>query len=255
MASNFGNRGIGQYLYSRIINIVSKELRRILLALLKKYPDRITSVIYNLLAQEPSIDMEAPTEIKRGLLILNKAKKFKRVASKRTIKLCAKSGDRFVEKDRVPHLLFYGPFGTGKTTTILAFARKLYGSTSFELKLNASDDQWSDMQARNALRRSIVLNALNCNISLDGISALQRIDNGDMRKALNGLQVCHVAYNYIDETVVYKCTGNPEPEDIKYIVLKMNLIQHILVIKARKSFALQDIVAEVHKYLNNFEMP
>ncbi|RHZ76520.1 hypothetical protein Glove_196g62 [Diversispora epigaea] len=36
--------------------------------------------------------------------------------------------------------------------------------------------------------------------------------------ALNVLQACHAAYNYIDETVVYKCAGNLETKDIKYIV-------------------------------------
>jgi replication factor C subunit 3/5 len=35
--------------------------------------------------------------------------------------------DRFIEKNRLPHLLFYGPPGTGKTSTILAVARRIYG--------------------------------------------------------------------------------------------------------------------------------
>ena len=36
--------------------------------------------------------------------------------------------DQFIAKNRVPHLLFYGPPGTGKTSTILAVARKIYGT-------------------------------------------------------------------------------------------------------------------------------
>ncbi|TRM65636.1 P-loop containing nucleoside triphosphate hydrolase protein [Schizophyllum amplum] len=35
--------------------------------------------------------------------------------------------DKFIEKNRLPHLLFYGPPGTGKTSTILAVARRIYG--------------------------------------------------------------------------------------------------------------------------------
>jgi len=35
---------------------------------------------------------------------------------------------RFIDEKRLPHLLFYGPPGTGKTSTILACARRLYGS-------------------------------------------------------------------------------------------------------------------------------
>jgi len=35
--------------------------------------------------------------------------------------------EKFIEKNRLPHLLFYGPPGTGKTSTILAVARQIYG--------------------------------------------------------------------------------------------------------------------------------
>lgn len=35
---------------------------------------------------------------------------------------------KFVDENRVPHLLFYGPAGTGKTSTILALARRMYGA-------------------------------------------------------------------------------------------------------------------------------
>jgi DNA polymerase III delta prime subunit len=38
--------------------------------------------------------------------------------------------DQFIAKSRVPHLLFYGPPGTGKTSTILAVARKVYGTNA-----------------------------------------------------------------------------------------------------------------------------
>merc|ERR1711939_840682 len=48
------------------------------------------------------------------------------------------------------HLLFYGPPGTGKTSTILAVAKKLYGSSVGAmrnncLELNASDDRGIDV--------------------------------------------------------------------------------------------------------------
>ncbi|GAA6020175.1 hypothetical protein JCM8202_002563 [Rhodotorula sphaerocarpa] len=57
--------------------------------------------------------------------------------------------DQFISKNRVPHLLFYGPPGTGKTSTILAVARKIYGSGALLrnncLELNASDDRGIDV--------------------------------------------------------------------------------------------------------------
>lgn len=49
----------------------------------------------------------------------------------------------FVKDRNLPHLLFVGPAGTGKTTSILALARDLYGPAyrSFILELNASDER------------------------------------------------------------------------------------------------------------------
>lgn len=44
----------------------------------------------------------------------------------------------------IPHLLFYGNPGTGKTTTILAFCKELFGPTNYNnrvLELNASNDR------------------------------------------------------------------------------------------------------------------
>lgn len=45
---------------------------------------------------------------------------------KATLKCCLV--EKFIEKNRLPHLLFYGPPGTGKTSTILAVARRIYGN-------------------------------------------------------------------------------------------------------------------------------
>ncbi|EJD07533.1 P-loop containing nucleoside triphosphate hydrolase protein [Fomitiporia mediterranea MF3/22] len=55
--------------------------------------------------------------------------------------------EKFIEKNRLPHLLFYGPPGTGKTSTILAVARRIYGPDYRKqiLELNASDDRGIDV--------------------------------------------------------------------------------------------------------------
>ncbi|KAG5436973.1 hypothetical protein PCANB_001247 [Pneumocystis canis] len=55
--------------------------------------------------------------------------------------------EKFIKKNRVPHLLFYGPPGTGKTSTILACAKKIYGSKFRKqlLELNASDERGIDV--------------------------------------------------------------------------------------------------------------
>ncbi len=49
----------------------------------------------------------------------------------------------FVKERNLPHLLFVGPAGVGKTTSILALSRDLYGSgyQSYIMELNASDER------------------------------------------------------------------------------------------------------------------
>jgi replication factor C subunit 2/4 len=55
----------------------------------------------------------------------------------KTLKTIVETGD-------MPHLLFHGPPGTGKTTTVLALANELFGQHKMKdrvLELNASDDR------------------------------------------------------------------------------------------------------------------
>ena len=49
--------------------------------------------------------------------------------------------NKFADGGQLPHLLFHGPPGTGKTSTILALAKELYGLnfSNMVLELNASD--------------------------------------------------------------------------------------------------------------------
>ncbi|MFB6086322.1 MAG: replication factor C small subunit [Halodesulfurarchaeum sp.] len=53
----------------------------------------------------------------------------------------------YVERDDLPHLLFAGPAGTGKTATSQAIAKELYGEDWQEnfLELNASDERGIDV--------------------------------------------------------------------------------------------------------------
>lgn len=60
---------------------------------------------------------------------------------------------RLVDNNNIPHLLFYGPAGTGKTSTVQALARYIFsGRTKGNvLEMNASDDRGIDT-VRNQIK-------------------------------------------------------------------------------------------------------
>lgn len=53
----------------------------------------------------------------------------------------------YVEKESLPHMLFSGPPGLGKTTSALCLAKDLYGDTWKDnfLELNSSDERGIDV--------------------------------------------------------------------------------------------------------------
>ncbi|PNY06385.1 replication factor C subunit 5-like protein [Trifolium pratense] len=94
-----------------------------------------------------------------------------------------------------------------------------------------------------------------------GLSALVRLSNGDMRKALNILQSTHMASPKITEEAVYLCTGNPLPKDIEQISYWLlneqysDSFKRIHDMKTRKGLALIDIVREVTMFVFKIKMP
>jgi len=203
----------------------------------------------------------------------------------------------YINQQDLPHLLFAGPAGTGKTTSAIAIAKEIYGDDWQEnfLELNASDQRGIDVvrdriksfarasfggydhriifldeadaltdAAQSALRRTMeqfsdnTRFVLSCNYSSqiidpiqsrcavfrfsplgdeavaeqieaiaeaegieitdEGMDALVYAADGDMRKAINGLQAAAVMGGTVDEEAVYTITSTARPEEIREMV-------------------------------------
>ncbi|XP_045172468.1 replication factor C subunit 5-like [Mercenaria mercenaria] len=99
------------------------------------------------------------------------------------------------------------------------------------------------------------------NITPDGKKAVVTLANGDMRKSLNILQSCFMAYDEISEDCVYMCVGHPlrkDIENIMYWILNENFTtayNNLMNLKTAKGLALQDILTEVHEYVHKVDLP
>ncbi|KAH9248339.1 hypothetical protein BASA81_014013 [Batrachochytrium salamandrivorans] len=94
--------------------------------------------------KKPDLEAELPTSRKLPLIEKYRPATLDDVVAQDDI---IQTITKLMDKKALPHLLLYGPPGTGKTSTILALARKLFGTnqlSSMVLELNASDSRGID---------------------------------------------------------------------------------------------------------------
>lgn len=95
----------------------------------------------------------------------------------------------------------------------------------------------------------------------DGEKALIALAHGDMRKVLNILQSCAMAFDVVNEDNVYTCVGHPLKSDITNMVNWMLnesfslAYKNILELKTLKGLSLQDIITETHLFVHRLDLP
>lgn len=247
----------------------------------------------------------------------------------------------YVKTKNVPHLLFAGPAGTGKTTCALALTKELYGSNwrqNFN-ELNASDERGIGIirgkikdfartapigkadfkiifldeadsltnDAQSALRRTIEKYSHICRfilsvnysskiiepiqsrctvfrfhpiksadikkymqkiakiekleITSDGLETLIFISQGDMRKAINVLQVGASVKKKITAELLYETTSTAKPEDVKNLIntalggnfmAARNQLYDLLI---KYGLSGEDIIKQIHKGIFDLTIP
>jgi replication factor C small subunit len=247
----------------------------------------------------------------------------------------------YAETGNLPHLLFAGPAGTGKTSCALAMSRQLFGEGWRQnfLELNASDERGIDVvrgkikefartspiggegfkiifldeadaltsDAQAALRRTmekysrICRFVLSCNysskiidpiqsrcavfrfrplpkeaimnylamiaenegakITEEALEALVHVSQGDMRKAVNSLQVAASLGENITIEVVYRTTGTARPEEVKSLLetaLSGDFIEARTIldeIMITYGISGQDIIKQIHRTFFDLSIP
>lgn len=137
---------------------------------------------------------------------------------------------KLISKNRLPHLLFCGPPGTGKTSTILACAREMYGDAykTMVLELNASDDRGinvvRDQIKSFASTRRLFSSGVKL-IVLDEADAMTNAAQMALRRVVekyaSNARFCFIC-NYVNRIIPAlqsRCTrfrfGPVAPEDVK----------------------------------------
>ena len=111
------------------------------------------------------------------------------------------------------------------------------------------------------LRLDDVVSREGVKIEPSGMNAVIKLAGGDMRKCLNVMQACHLAYDVVDENTVYACTGKPLPSDVKRVLdvlLNSGFKEATMVIgniMVDKGISLSDLVTNLHDLVLLLQCP
>jgi len=98
------------------------------------------------------------------------------------------------------------------------------------------------------------------NVGEEALDAVILLAEGDMRKCLNVLQACHMAYDEVTVANVYLCTGKPLPDDIDKIMdMMMNspmreCVEYCNRYAYEHGMALLDILLALSEKVRSFDL-
>ena len=247
----------------------------------------------------------------------------------------------YAKTGNLPHLLFAGPAGTGKTTCAIALARDMFGENWRQnyFELNSSDERGIDTvrtkvkeiarlapfggtnfkiifldeadnltaDAQAALRRTMetysktsrfilsanyssrliepiqsrtavfrfrplkpeaiaeyigrIAKAEKVKITDDGMEALVYVAEGDMRRAVNALQVAASLGSTVDAEVLYKVSSTVRPEEVKALIEKALQGEFLRAREALDKLLIEyglsgeDIVRQLHRTVFDLNIP
>ncbi|KAF4710572.1 Replication factor C (RF-C) subunit [Perkinsus olseni] len=100
-------------------------------------------------------------------------------------------------------------------------------------------------------------------ITEDGMSALLKTGEGDMRKVLNTLQSCTMSYpgQMVDARVIHKVAGLPQPASIDRLETALcNLpvkecMEAVEDLRVKQGYSVTDLLHEVHDRMIRVDMP
>ena len=247
----------------------------------------------------------------------------------------------YAKTKNVPHLIFAGPAGTGKTTSAIALSKEIFGDTwkqNFN-ELNASDERGIGIirgkiknfartapmgkaqfkiifldeadslttDAQSALRRTIekythicrfvlsvnysskiiepiqsrcavfrftpikaddikkymrkIASSEKLEITADGLETLIFISRGDLRKAINTLQVGASVNKKITAELLYETSTTAKPEDVKSLIntalsgnftAARNQLYDLLI---QYGLSGEDIIKQIHQSIFDLAIP
>src|SRR3989454_1130845 len=169
----------------------------------------------------------------------------------------------YAKEGNLPHLLFAGPAGTGKTTCAIALARDMFGENWRQnyYELNSSDERGIETVRTKVKEIARIAKGEKLKISEDGMEALVYVAEGDMRRAVNALQVAASLGSTIDGDALYKVSSTIRPEEVKKLIEKAlegeflrarEVLDRLLI---EYGLSGEDVIRQLHRTVFDLNIP